>query len=90
MKSVSWEKENEYRIVLDDMWENHDQSRKFSYEFSDLDGIVFGINTPTAEKVRIIETVKQLCQATQRDNFNFCQAVYDVECDAIKPQKLFI
>ena len=90
MKSASWEKENEYRIVLDDMWENHDQSRKFAYDFSDLDGIIFGIKTPTAEKARIIETVKQLCEATQRDSFNFYQAVYDLECDTIRPQKLII
>lgn len=88
IKSSAWEEEKEYRMVLDDMWENHNEARKFSYEFSDLDGIVFGIKTPTAEKVRIIETVRSLCQAGQRDTFNFYQAVYNTASNKIEPKRI--
>lgn len=58
-KSVAWEAEKEYRIILDDAWENHQDSRKFFYKFEDLDGIIFGIKTPTDQKLSIIDAVRK-------------------------------
>jgi hypothetical protein len=40
-------------------------------------GLIFGINTTTDDKVRIIEIIKQKCIALRRADFRFCEAFYD-------------
>ena len=83
-KSAAWEAENEYRIILDDFWENHQNSRKFSYKFEDLDGIIFGIKTPTDQKLSIIDAVRKKCEKTGRELFNFYQASYNSKTSQIE------
>lgn len=78
-KSLAWENEREYRIVLDDSWYSHaeDCYRKFEYDFNDLEGIVFGINTPNEQKLEIIDIIKKKCIKEKREKFMFYQAEYD-------------
>lgn len=83
-KSVAWKAEEEYRIVLDDSWENHRESRKFLYRFEDLDGIVFGIKTPTEHKLKIIDVIRRKCAEVGRESFNFYQAAYDAQSSQIE------
>ena len=83
-KSAAWEAENEYRIILDDFWENHQNSRKFSYKFEDMDGIIFGIKTPTDQKLSIIDAVRKKCEKTGRELFNFYQASYNSKTSKIE------
>ena len=85
-KSTAWEPEKEYRIILDDSWENHQNSREFSYKFEDLDGIIFGIKTPTEQKLSIIDVVRKKCKETGRKSFNFYQAAYDVKTSQIEAE----
>lgn len=80
-KSKAWEEEQEYRIILDDSWYPHkdDNQRMFQYDFNDLDGIIFGINTPLEQKLEIINIITDKCVAEKRKQFTFYQATYDSE-----------
>lgn len=89
-KSKDWKYENEYRLIYSSML--HDCSeksfRKFKYQFSDLDGLVFGINTPQAKKIEIIEIIKQKCYEHKRAKFNFYQAYFCHSTQSIKHMPL--
>ena len=47
-----------------------------TYDFSALNGIIFGINTPDHDKIAIIDLIKQKCTAAGRTEFDFRQAHY--------------
>jgi len=51
-------------------------SRKFTYQFSDLEGIIFGIKTPEDSKTSIIRIIEEKCRAEHRTDFKFYQAFY--------------
>lgn len=86
IKSSAWAQEQEYRIVLDDLWVNHSktENRYYHYDFNDLDGIVFGMRTPLAEKLQIINIVNKKCLENKRDTFNFYQAFFDTNTSRIE------
>ena len=46
------------------------------YEFSDLKGIIFGINTPEEDKLAIIRVIQTKCAKENRSEFEFFQAYY--------------
>ena len=78
-KTMSWQYENEYRLVLDNFLFEFErpQSRTLKYDFKSLEGIIFGIRTPTNKKVRIIEIVHNKCKSENRNDFKFYQARFD-------------
>ncbi|WP_419920580.1 helix-turn-helix domain-containing protein [Candidatus Poriferisodalis sp.] len=47
-----------------------------TYDFSALNGIIFGINTHDHDKIAIIDLIKQKCTAAGRTDFDFRQAHY--------------
>ena len=77
-KTTDWAYERELRLLLDGMTMDlrAKQKRLFTYDFSCLHGIVFGIRTKHADKLRIIESVREKCQNGSRENFKFYQAYY--------------
>jgi hypothetical protein len=85
-KLRDWQYEDEYRLTLMSSLDFFDdpKDRKLKYRFSDLDGIVFGIRTPLAEKARIIEIVRTKCLAAGRKSFAFSQAVYGAQSGRIE------
>lgn len=89
-KSKDWKYENEYRLIYSSML--HDcsekKSRKFKYQFSSLDGLVFGINTPETKKIEIIKVVRQKCYEHKRTEFNFYQAYFCHSSQSIKHMPL--
>lgn len=89
-KSKDWKYENEYRLIYSPMLHDcsESSSRKFKYRFSDLDGLVFGINTPQAKKIEIIEIIKQKCNEHKRAEFNFYQAYFCHSTQSIKHMPL--
>lgn len=87
-KSAAWAAEEEYRIIVDDSWESHQKSRSFSYNFEDLDGIIFGIKTPTEQKLSIIDAVRKKCEETGRESFNFYQASYNSKTSQIEMESI--
>lgn len=50
-------------------------ARKLTYRFEDLQGIVFGLNTEPEDKLKIIQTVEQMCLRSGRSDFELYQAM---------------
>jgi hypothetical protein len=77
-KTSEWAHEQEYRLLL---WSNLSNlkdkpSRKLTYKFSDLSGIIFGARTATSDKLKIMNIVEEKCRAEKRTDFEFFQAQY--------------
>lgn len=89
-KSTAWKQENEYRVVLSDYWDNHQEDRKYQYDFTDLKGIIFGIRTPLARKREIIDIILQKCKEHHRKDFQFYQAVYNSQTDTIETYPIIL
>ena len=65
-------------------------SRKLSYRFSSLRGIIFGINMCDRKKMEMIDIVFQKCLEEKRESFEFYQAYFDHERNSIEKCKLNI
>jgi hypothetical protein len=90
VKSKAWNYEEESRIILSGGFVDFSakDSRKLTYEFNDLEAIVFGIKTKSADKVRIVKIIKDKCAKTGRAEFDFYQAFYSPWQDRIETQKI--
>ncbi|HDS1682376.1 TPA: DUF2971 domain-containing protein [Pseudomonas putida] len=79
VKLKAWNREQESRLILSSTINDLSDPdvRKLKYDFNSLDGIIFGINTSTSDKVKIIKKIKELCALHKRADFNFYQASYD-------------
>ena len=77
-KTPHWAHERELRLTLQSSLEPYltDESRSLNYRFDDLAGIVFGVRTADADKVRIIKLIERKCREAGRTSFDFRQAVY--------------
>lgn len=77
-KLPDWAQEKEYRLpfysFITDFTEK--STRKLQYHFEDLQGLIFGIKTSTAEKIKIMRIVEDKCRKEGRTDFEFYQAVY--------------
>ena len=89
-KTTDWSYESEYRLILSETLLNYAEAntRKFKYNFSDLEGIIFGINTTDESKRKIYKIIKDKCAAENRENFSFYQAFYSRSDGSIKSAKL--
>jgi len=78
IKLEDWAYEKEYRLVLQSSLFDYSvsQARLLKYEFSDLKGMIFGINTPEAEKLAIMRLIEEKCRKENRKEFEFYQAYY--------------
>ena len=84
-KDNVWRFENEYRLILNDFWEDYPKEGiKLKYDFNDLVSITFGINTKEIEKYNIIKIIVNKCIKYNIDNFKFYQAYYDATDGNIK------
>jgi hypothetical protein len=52
------------------------QSRLLRYNFSDLKGVIVGINMPEADKLAIMGVIAEKCSEENRKEFEFYQAYY--------------
>ncbi len=77
-KFDDWKYEEEHRIVLHTLMDREIEKRQrlYTYNFSDLEGIVFGSNTSTDHKLEIIKTIRRKCIEAGRTEFEFLQASY--------------
>lgn len=76
IKSTEWEYEKEYRLFI---LPEDSTDRTIRYDFSSLNGIIFGIKTPLKDKLKIIDIIKEKCKKENRENFNFYQAYYNAD-----------
>jgi Protein of unknown function (DUF2971) len=77
-KLEDWAYEEEYRLVLAGFITDYSNplTRKLKYRFSDLTGVIFGIDTPEQDKLAIIRVVEKKCRRENRSEFEFYQAHY--------------
>ena len=77
-KLRDWEHEDEYRLVLTSTLEafSDPKDRKLTYQFSDLEGIIFGIKTSSDDKERIFRIISAKCKAEGQRTFEFSQSSY--------------
>jgi hypothetical protein len=85
-KLEAFSREKEHRLVITarilDYWDEN--LRKAKYDFSDLEGIIFGIKTPEKEKIEISRIIEDKCRSSGRFDFKFYQAVYSRQTGTIK------
>jgi hypothetical protein len=76
-KTSEWQHEQEYRLLLWSFGDLKDKpSRKLTYKFADLAGIIFGARTSAEDKLKIIKIIEQKCKAENRTQFEFHQIQY--------------
>ncbi len=77
-KLEHWSSEEEYRLILSPSITDYsaDDRRRFKFNFNDLEGIIFGINTPEHDKMLIMRIIEAKCRAAGRRDFKFYQAYY--------------
>ena len=83
-KTKDWQYENEYRLVIDCQNKLEKQERIFQYNFDDLEGIIFGMETPQDAKAIIIDIIWKKCIANNRKEFKIYQAYYCKESGDIQ------
>lgn len=89
-KTDDWCYEKEYRLILSPNFESSitKENRIFKYDLSQLDGIIFGINTSMPDKVKIIEIIREKCKIKKIDSFNFYQSFYSNKSKKIENFKM--
>lgn len=89
-KSIDWQYEDEHRLVLRSfIFDLSDpKDRLLEYEFSCLDGIIFGIKTSTEDKLSIMKLIELKCRDHGRQDFNFYQAYYCTKNRSIENYKM--
>jgi hypothetical protein len=76
-KLTDWQHEQEYRITLHSDFDLSDRlSRKLPYRLENLQGIIFGMKTPTQDKIDIVRIIEGKCRKEGREKFEFHQAYY--------------
>jgi hypothetical protein len=77
-KLEPWAYEDEYRLIMTELTIDYSPigRRKAKYKFSDLEGIIFGMNTPEETKLSIFKVIQTKCRSEGRSNFKFYQAYY--------------
>lgn len=85
-KTIDWKYEDECRIIRYSTI--GEKIQLANYDFDDLEGIIFGINTKTEHKIKIMEIIEEKCKKTSRKNFQFYQADYCPSEGVVKKREL--
>lgn len=76
-KLKDWRHEREFRLLLTgEMDFRSEEDRTVTYDFDYLEGIIFGIKTPSDAKLEIFKIIEQKCRSAGRTDFKFYQAFY--------------
>jgi len=77
-KTAEWAHEEEYRLTLHaSMLDFSDPTtRKLTYNFADLSGIIFGAKMPQEDKLKIVRIIADKCRREGRQEFEFYQSRY--------------
>ena len=78
IKTKHWKYEKEYRLVKHFVFGSRAKKEEciVYYRFQDLEGIIFGIKTSMADKIKIFNIIKEKCQKEKRTDFKFYQAYF--------------
>lgn len=75
-KHTDWSHEDEARLIAMTSFTDDPAPNPLTYEFSQLEGVVFGARTTTGDKLRIAEVIERKCRVAKRSDFRFFQAHY--------------
>ncbi|WP_234774766.1 DUF2971 domain-containing protein [Paraburkholderia tropica] len=77
-KTEAWRAEREWRLTLhSSLFGKFDaDSRTLNYDFTSLEGIVFGVRTPTPVKINILNVIKKKIENYKRSDFKFYQTSF--------------
>ncbi|HEX2874739.1 MAG TPA: DUF2971 domain-containing protein, partial [Polyangiaceae bacterium] len=75
-KHPDWAHEDEQRLIATTPFSDDPAPQPLTYEFSQLEGIVFGMRMSVEEKLRIVTVVEKKCRDEGRADFRFFQAYY--------------
>lgn len=89
-KTIDWAEEKEYRLVLSSILTPiiDKKNRKLKYNFNSLKGLIFGMETPNEEKLKIIEIIKDKCKKNNINDFEFYQAYYCQKNESIQHRRM--
>jgi hypothetical protein len=89
-KLPDWAHENEYRLTLHGLITDFAEpsSRTLKYLFEDLQGIIFGMKTSTADKLDVLRIIESKCRKEGRADFELHQAYYSPRTGKIETTKL--
>lgn len=78
IKTKDWAYEDEYRLVLNSGMDGEidKKYRILKYDFQNMQGLIFGINTTNEDKIKIFEIIQKKCAEYKRKDFEFYQAYY--------------
>jgi hypothetical protein len=90
IKLSDWAYEQEYRFIhFGHVIDYSDPKlRVANYDFVDLEGIIFGMNTREEDKLAIMKVIEQKCVENKRDDFKFYQAYYSSATGRIETAEL--
>lgn len=79
IKTQEWKHEEECRLIQTSLLNENipSEDRVLKYRFSDLDGVIFGINMTEENKIRVIKILHTICIKENRFDLNFYQARYN-------------
>ena len=75
-KHPDWEHEDEQRLVVTSVLADDPAPTALKYDFSQLEGIVFGMRMSNEDKLRISRLIERKCREQGRSDFRFFQAHY--------------
>lgn len=89
-KLKDWAHEDEFRLTLISSTTDFTDAstRKLQYNLSDLQGVIFGINTSTSDKLRIMKIIEEKCRKEKRTDFEFHQAHYSRRAGKVEIAKM--
>lgn len=86
-KTAHWENETECRVLMAGLpWTP--EERLVNYSFHQLEGLIFGINTPDDVKIKVIKKIAVHCKAHSRSDFKFYQARFNSSYTEIEHEPL--
>jgi hypothetical protein len=92
-KLHGWSHEKEYRLsFFSFLFDLKDPEfiihRKLKYNFKDLEGIIFGVQTHLKEKIKIIRIISDKIKKENHKDFKFYQAYYSQKTGNIEAEEL--
>ena len=76
-KLTDWQHERENRINIAQRFRSfRSPVKEATLSIRDLQGIIFGMKTPTQDKIDIVRIIEGKCRKEARDKFEFHQAYY--------------
>lgn len=91
-KTKDWSHENEFRLLLIDTFyefSEHD-SRIVKYQFSNLKGVILGMQMPPENRAKVLNAIRNKCEETGRADFEVYVAEYDHNTDSITRRRISV